>query len=79
MSTINPAHLQAWAPAPQLHQGKDKSFLTMNSDVVNLSSTLPCHAPITENAGPQGPYHTRGGANASVIVSVRIRPEMQNQ
>lgn len=51
------------------------SSLTMNSEVVNLSTTLPCHAPITINAGRQGPYHANGEANASVIVSVRIQPE----
>lgn len=77
-STINPAQLQAWAPAPQLCQGKNEFFSKINSEVVNLSTTLQCHVPITVNAGPQSPY-TRGGASASAIVSVVIQPEIHKQ
>lgn len=68
MHTINLAQFQAWE--------RINSSLTMNSEVMNLSTTLPCHALLTINAGLQDPYHTRVGANDSVIVSVRIQPDI---
>lgn len=33
----------------------------------------------TANDGLQGPYYTKGRAKASLIVSVGIQPEKQNQ